>query len=263
MSYKLTKKYSLNGAFLKNTAYLSMFIDHFFAVVFIAYIHWRSAQRLSIDFENDVYQIGRAIGRVAFILFAFMAVEGFCHTHSRVKYLLRLGAFAVISEIPFDLAIEGRLVEMSNQNVYFTLFLGVLALCIIRKLHGHPIVQFLGVALCCVAAAFLKTDYMFMGVMLIVVLYLCRKSFLCQVAAGTVTIYAGIVMIYVVRYWNWGLPITVYLESGLSEMYGLFAFVLIFFYNGQKGKQLPKMCYYLFYPLHLLLLYGIKQWMFG
>ncbi|MDE7284527.1 MAG: conjugal transfer protein TraX [Lachnospiraceae bacterium] len=258
----MEKKFSLSGAVLKNAAYISMFIDHFFAVVFNAYLRQRAIQGLPIDGVNSIYQTGRAIGRVAFILFAFMAVEGFCHTRSRVKYLLRLGAFALISEIPFDLAIEGSLFEMSNQNVYFTLFLGVLALCIISKLHGHPITQFLGVALCCMAAALLKTDYMFMGVMLIVVLYLCRKSFLCQVLVGSVTIYVGIVLIYVVRYWSWRLPITVFLESGLSEMYGLFAFVFIFFYNGQKGKQLPKACYYLFYPLHLLLLYGIKQWLF-
>ncbi|MDE6748696.1 MAG: conjugal transfer protein TraX [Lachnospiraceae bacterium] len=258
----MEKRFSLSGAVLKNAAYISMFIDHFFAVVFNAYMRQRAIQGLPIDSVNSIYQIGRAIGRVAFILFAFMAVEGFCHTRSRMKYLLRLGAFALISEIPFDLAIEDSLFEMSNQNVYFTLFLGVLALCIISKLRGHPIVQFLGVALCCIAAALLKTDYMFMGVMLIVVFYLCRKSFLCQVLVGSVTIYVGIVLLYIVRYWGWGFPITVFLESGLSEMYGLFAFVFIFFYNGQKGKQLPKACYYLFYPLHLLLLYGIKQWMF-
>ncbi len=258
----MTKKYSISAAFLKNAAYISMFIDHFSAVVFMAYIHWNGVHILQVDQENDIYQIGRAIGRVAFILFAFMAAEGFCHTRSHVKYLLRLGAFAFISEIPFDLAFKGSLLEMSSQNVYFTLFLGVLALCIISKLRGHPIVQFLGVALCCMAAAFLKTDYMFMGVMLIVVFYLCRKSFLCQVLIGSVTIYVGIVLIYIVRYLDKGYPITVLLKSGLSEMYGLFAFILIFFYNGQKGKQLPKACYYLFYPLHLLLLYGIKQWLF-
>lgn len=259
----MVKKYSFSSAVLKNAAYISMFIDHFFAVVFNAYMRSGKMQGLSMDLENAIYQVGRAIGRTAFILFAFMAVEGFCHTRSRAKYLLRLGVFALISEIPFDLAIEGSLIEMDGQNVYFTLFLGVLALWIIRKLRGHPIVQVLGVALCCLAAAFLKTDYMFMGVMLIVVFYLCRKSFLSQVIVGSITIYAGIVLIYLVRYHSWGLPITVFLESGMSELYGLFAFVLIFFYNGQKGKQLPKACYYLFYPLHLLLLYGIKQWFFA
>lgn len=257
---KSEKKYSISGAFLKNAAYISMFTDHFFAVVFTAYMYAPIPHAIRNTYS--IYQIGRAVGRTAFILFTYMAVEGFIHTRSRAKYLLRLGAFALISEIPFDLAIEGCFFTMRSQNVYFTLFLGVLALCLIKKLRGHPVIQFLGVALCCVAAAVLKTDYMFMGVMLIVVFYLCRKSFILQVLAGSVTIYVGIVLIYVVRYWEQNIPLSAFFESGLSEMYGLFAFVFIFFYNGQKGKQLPKMCYYLFYPLHLLLLYGIKQWLF-
>lgn len=251
-------KNRVSAAFLKHIAYISMFIDHFFAVVFSAYIGIRLAQGFNTESLDVIYDTGRAIGRVAFILFAFMAAEGFSHTHSRTKYLLRLGIFALVSEIPFDLAIEGTFFTMDNQNVYFTLFLGVLALCIIDKLHGHLIIQFLGVTLCCIAAALLKTDYMFMGVMLIVVFYIFRKSFTCQFLVGSVTIYVGIVLLYVVRYWGWGLPLALFLESGMSEMYGLFAFIPIYFYNGQKGKQLPKACYYLFYPLHLLMLYGIK-----
>lgn len=258
----MVKKFSFSSAVLKNSAYISMFIDHFFVVVFMAYMQWLSAQGLPTERANGVYQAGRAVGRVAFVLFAFMAAEGFHYTRSRGKYLLRLGIFAFVSEIPFDLAIEGSFFTMEGQNVYFTLFLGVLALCLINKLRGHKIAQFLGVALCCVAAALLRTDYMFMGVMLIVVFYLFRESFICQFLVGSVTIYVGIVLIYVVRYWGWGLPFSVFLESGMSEMYGLAAFIFIHFYNGQKGKQLPKACYYLFYPLHLLLLYGIKQWLF-
>lgn len=259
----MVKKFSFSSAVLKNVAYISMFIDHFFAVVFIAYIQLIRAQGLPTDSADGIYQIGRAIGRIAFVLFAFMAAEGFCHTRSWDKYLLRLGIFAFISEIPFDLAIEGSVFSMEGQNVYFTLFLGVLALCFIKKLHGNPVVQFSGVVLCCIVAALLKTDYMFMGVLLIVVFYLCRKSFQLQILAGSITIYIGIVLLYVVRYWGQGYPITVFMESSLSELYGLFAFVFIYFYNGQKGKQLPKACYYLFYPLHLLLLYGMKQWWFG
>ncbi|MBD5519218.1 MAG: hypothetical protein HDR07_12310 [Lachnospiraceae bacterium] len=47
--------------------------------------------------------------------------------------------------------------------------------------------------------------------------------------------------------------------SSLREMYGLFAFVLIACYGGERGKQLPKAFYYGFYPVHLLLLYGIAR----
>ncbi len=84
-----------------------------------------------------------------------------------------------------------------------------------------------------------------------------------QCLAGSTVIYFGIVMVYMVRHWGEGLPITVFLESGMSELYGLAAFVLIYFYDGRKGRQLPKVCYYLFYPVHLLAIYGLSQMWFA
>lgn len=261
----MTKRYSISSAFLKHIAYLSMFIDHFFAVVFWAYREWlpvSGASADAVDAAGTVYSLGRAVGRPAFILFAFMASEGFRHTHNRKKYLLRLLIFAAVSEIPFDLAIKGQVFTMDGQNVYWTLFLGVAALCLLEKLHGLLMLQFLSVALCCIAAFLLDTDYMFMGVCLIVVFYLCRKSFWFQFVAGSVTIYVGMVLIYTVNYWGSGIHWSLFLQASTTELYGLAAFILIYFYNGKKGRQLPKACYYWFYPLHLLLLYGIKICLF-
>lgn len=256
------KNFSISSSVLKHIAYITMLIDHFFVVVFLSYIQWRSAQGFSVEAEREWYSTGRAVGRIAFVLFAFMAAEGFHYTHSKKKYLVRLGLFAFISEIPFDLAIYGKLYEPDGQNVYFTLFLGVLALLFIENLKGHFLLQCIGTLLCCVTAAILSTDYMFMGVLLIVTFYLCRCSFLSQCLVGGAVIYFGIVMVYMVRHWGEGVPMTVYLQSGMSELYGLAAFVLIYFYDGRKGRQLPKMCYYLFYPLHLLALYGLNLWWF-
>lgn len=258
------KKYSVSGAFLKHIAYLSMFIDHFFAVVFSAYLGWLrvSAPGASVGTADIIYQAGRAVGRIAFILFAFMASEGFRHTRSKTDYLLRLAAFALISEIPFDLAIKGSFFAADSQNVYWTLFLGVLALYLLEKWKGHPLMASAGVLVCCIAALVLKTDYMFMGVLLIVVFYLCRSSFWYQFLAGSAVIYIGMVLIYVARYWGSGIPLIVFMQASTSELYGLLAFGLIYYYNGKKGRQLPKAFYYGFYPLHLLLLYGIKMILF-
>lgn len=257
----MTKRYSISSAFLKHTAYISMFIDHFFAVVFWAYWEWlliRGASAAVTDRAGIIYSLGRAVGRTAFILFAFMASEGFQHTRNRKNYLLRLLAFAVISEIPFDLALNGKFFTMEGQNVYWTLFFGVSALCLLEKMRGRPLLQFAGVALCCIAAFLLDTDYMFMGVCLIVVFYICRKSFWYQFVAGTVTIYGGMVLIYAVNYRGSGVSWGTCLQAATGELYGLLAFCFIYFYNGKKGKLLPKAFYYWFYPLHLLLLYGIK-----
>lgn len=251
----------MSSSSLKNVAYFTMFIDHFFAVVFLAYMQNAGLSAEKLDAANDLYSAGRAVGRIAFVLFAFMAAEGFKYTRNAENYLFRLGLFALISEIPFDLAFYGKVFYISKQNVYFTLYLGVLALCLIKKLEGKLFLQVNCVILCCMAAALLKTDYMFMGVLLIVAFYVCRSSFLYQFVVGSAAIYFGIVLVYVFRYWDRGFGILRFLQLGVSELYGLVAYCFIYFYNGKKGMQLPKAFYYLFYPLHLLLLYGVYYYL--
>ena len=63
------------------------------------------------------------VGRLAFPIFAFMAVEGYFHTHSFKKYILRLLLFAVLSEIPFDLMYGGTWFYPVHQNVILTLLI--------------------------------------------------------------------------------------------------------------------------------------------
>ena len=75
---------------LKLIAIITMAIDHVTAVF--------------IPNNTEVYLVGRLIGRLAFPIFAFLLVEGFFHTSNIKKYLTRLGIFALISELPFDLA---------------------------------------------------------------------------------------------------------------------------------------------------------------
>ena len=115
-------KHNLTGAFLKRTACLTMFIDHFFVVLFLGYMDLHLVDGSRDPQLEQIYRVGRAVGRVSFVLFAFLIVEGFFHTKSRARYLLRLGLFALLSEIPFDLAFSGELVDWSGQNVYWTLF---------------------------------------------------------------------------------------------------------------------------------------------
>ena len=67
-------------------------------------------------------------GRLAFPIFAFMAVEGYFHTHSFRKYALRLALFAVLSEVPFDLMYGGTWFYPVHQNVIWTLLMGLLGI---------------------------------------------------------------------------------------------------------------------------------------
>lgn len=75
------------------------------------------------------------VGRLAFPIFAFMAVEGYFHTHSFKKYILRLLLFAVLSEIPFDLMYGGTWFYPFHQNVIWTLLIGLSGIHLMEKLE--------------------------------------------------------------------------------------------------------------------------------
>ena len=261
---KQNKKNSLTGAFLKRTACLTMFIDHFFAVLFLGYMNLHPVDGGRNPRLELIYRVGRAVGRVSFVLFAFLIVEGFLHTRSRAKYLLRLGLFALLSEIPFDLAFSGELMDWTGQNIYWTLFLGVLVLTLWEQLGQYRGIPFqiarVAVLLAGGSVAFLfSTDYRYMGILLIFTFYLTRDmGFPIQILS------VGFVMLF----GTWSANCIRYADSftaaylfrfSLREMYGLFAFLLIACYGGERGKQLPKPFYYGFYPVHLLFLYGIAR----
>lgn len=122
----------VSGSTVKITAVAAMVIDHVAAVVLLRVLladgYVNMAQEGVLYY---VYQIMRSIGRVGFPVFCFLLVEGFQKTRDVRKYALRLIVYALISEIPFDLAVCGQF-SLLAQNVYFTLFLGLFVLCTFR-----------------------------------------------------------------------------------------------------------------------------------
>lgn len=151
-------------SFLKIAAMLSMLCDH------IAFV------LVPADRFTNCYYIMRIIGRIAFPLFCFMLVEGFIYTHSRKNYIIRLALFAVISEVPFDLACSDRVVDWSGQNVMWTLLIGFIVMYWLEKYENNTLKRVLIVSIGCVFAYFMYTDYSFFGVLIIAVLYLYRAD---------------------------------------------------------------------------------------
>ncbi|MEG0215557.1 MAG: TraX family protein [Hungatella sp.] len=231
----------LSGNVLKVFAIVTMCMDHIGAVIIEPLIAQLSqtldlnsiSELQKLQFLQNLDRALRLIGRLAFPIFCFLLVEGFLHTRNVKNYALRLLVFSAISEIPFDLAIQAGWFDPSLQNVYFTLFLGLVALIGIQKYQFTFWKQAVVVAVCFGTAVWLRTDYGAMGVCFIVLLYLLRDHKVQQMIWGSIVI--------------------------CGEMTAPLAFIPIRMYNGTRGKWNLKYLFYTFYPLHLLILWGIRK----
>lgn len=185
--------------------------------------------------------IFRIIGRISFPIFAFLIVQGYLHTSNIKKYLLRLSLAAVISEIPYNLLIRHKVFYFGAQNVMFTLLLGLLAILAIDKLFkDHKILAVSIPVLCCFIAYIINADYKLLGVPLIILLFIFNKNkFLLSGSLACYNLIYSFVM-------------NIYIQSVAS-----LACIPIFFYNSKLGKYKLKWLFYLFYPVHMLILYFI------
>lgn len=227
------KKYQiLDGTTLKIIAMISMVFDHVGDMFFPGFM-WP-----------------RMIGRLAMPIFSFFIAEGFAHTRDKKKYLGRLGLFALISEIPFDLAFEGKL-GLGHQNIMLTFFLAGLALMLFDRLRGGKTTEgerrpvgktVLGVfAVAGIAALslLLRADYTVFAVVAVFLFYVLRQKHP-LLRSGV-----GVAFLALTR------TIGYYAATG-------FSFIPLALYNGRKGKGL-KWLFYIFYPGHLLLLATLKH----
>jgi hypothetical protein len=325
------KKKGIYGSTLKIVAIVTMLIDHIGATIVQYSIQSRqtglnltNTQELVNFYATNstliiVNTIMRLIGRIAFPIFCFLLVEGFLHTRNVWKYALRLGIFALVSEIPFDLAFSNHFYYPQYQNVYFTLLIGLITLIGFQKLQEKlqdkswlPVlgvagaivmgiavvispfgfVQYinnilwalgqdninpygstgillaiifsliaLGVfAIMCkksgvkkaslrfadililaigmLAAEYLMTDYSAFGVLTIAVMYGLRKKPFRSMLGGCITLAI----------------------MSVSEIPAFLDLILVHKYNGERGLKM-KYVFYIFYPAHLLILYGICRLM--
>ena len=196
---------------LKTLAILAMTADHIGAVFF------------------PQVPLLRVIGRLTMPIMCFLLTEGFRHTRSVKRYAGRLAVFALLSELPFDLAFFGG-VFFGLQNIFFTLLSGLLALNALssrRPTAFYEAIAWGGVA------ALLRADYGFYGVLLILLFFYLGQRHV-------------------------ALPLCMFLLTlfffGPSiQLFSLLALLPISFYNGQRGRELGRL-FYLYYPLHLLIL---------
>lgn len=233
---------------LKLIAIITMTIDHLGYIVYPGQTSWMNC-----------------IGRIAFPIFAFQISEGYTHTHNLKKYFSRLILFALISQIPyawFHYSVFGNI----NLNIIFTLILGLLAIHIYQVLinKGNSAVEngnknalssykslaIMVVVSIALLAEFFYFDYGAFGVFLIFFFYLLRNK----------KVLRNIVVVI--------LTLLYYTPSLLASNFNILVIIIFLFtilplifinlYNGKKGKNC-KLLFYIYYPIHLLVLCLIYQ----
>lgn len=267
-----------SGSVLKICAVVTMLVDHIGAGILYPFLLWQNAFfDLTREQSILIYRVFRGIGRTAFPIYCFLLVEGFFYTGHRLRYLLRMCLFALLSEIPFDLAlVSGNAssnslhvpealrsnfnVYIMNQNVFWTLSIGLAVIWLIDASFRHAarrtadqahlrlplnlaaaLVSFLAVLSGYYGADILSTDYGHTGVVLIVVFYLLYRIRPLALAAG----YGYLTMM---------MP---------NEAVALPGVLMMLFYSGKRGfirgDRALQYFFYAFYPVHLMCIYVFRS----
>ena len=331
-STTVKEKKGVSGSTLKLIAIITMLIDHTAATILDRTLAVRGMGNLDLSntqavqaflVENRlIYFLDmtmRLIGRLGFPIFCFLLIEGFQHTRNVQKYAIRLAVFALISEIPFDLAFSGKFFYLNYQNVFFTLLIGLLVMIGFKTIGDKardrkwlPVLAVIeAIALGCsftyatsgvvkflnnFLRAFGSSYTILMGnvsiilaivfsfIALIIYGVMCKKSSLQTAsvrfadlailivgmifAEALMTDYSGFgILTIAIMYGLRKSPsksilggcITLTIMT-LSEITAFFTLIPIRFYNGKRGLNL-KYVFYLFYPVHLFLLYMICYFM--
>ena len=228
------KVFGLSGNMLKIIAAISMAIDHIGVILF-----------------PDIMLL-RIIGRLAFPIFAFLIAEGCRYTKNRLRYFSVLALFAVVFQVFYTLFTQDIYL-----NIFFTLafailiiyglhfFLSAIQSRSVMKIIFSAVSVILIIACVYIAGEYFLIDYGFWGCMLPAFAYVvpARKSIamkLLRIALFAVGMFPVIKSIDV--------PV---------QFYSYFALVPLLLYNGKRGKYNMKYFFYIFYPVHIVIIYAI------
>jgi len=193
----------------------------------------------------------RILGRLAFPIYAFMIAEGCRHTRSMGRYFGAMVILAVICQIVYYVAMESLYMCIL---VTFSLSIGLIWLLKHAESTKKPIwylAFFTGVCgvllLCELFPEWIPTtdfyvDYGFLGVMIPVCIY-AAKTRQSQILVALLAL------------------VVLSATSDRNQWWCLLAIPLLLLYNGQRGKWKLKWFFYLFYPVHLVVIQGIAMLM--
>lgn len=186
------------------------------------------------------------IGRISFPIFAFQAVIGYINTKNLKKHMIKLLIFACISQIPFMLFLSTYSTNVFYFNIFFTFLLGLAALYIFDKCN-NKILGFILVLIISIFCEFIKVDYGMFGILLMFLFYFFKDN--------KIKMSISYILLCIFKYsfdiFNTPTLLTHYL---FCMLFTALPIIFILLYNKKQGPKL-KYFFYIFYPLHLLILY--------
>lgn len=207
----------MNTNTLKLIAMITMFVDH------LGYICFP---------EQDIF---RCVGRIAFPIYAFLIAEGYCYTKDIKKYRRRL----LFSGLTYSV-----LYYLLFQNIYIsvllTFYVSILIIMLYEKIKNQKdekkIIGITVIAMITVITMLLKFDYAPIGTIIPLCLCLSKNN------KYRIIIYAGL------------LALLATVNGWAIQYFGLLALIPLALYNGKKGKLNLKTIFYIFYPLHIIII---------
>lgn len=223
---------------MKTIAAICMLIDHIGMLFYPEELAWR------------------AIGRLAMPIFAYCLARGILHTSSLPRYMRRLAGFAVVSQIPFWLfrraALGGPFLTL-NLNIGFTLLTGAGVILLVEKVRvaqglgaskGKRLLMMVGAQLLLIIADLLSMDYGSYGILVIASCYYVQKT---GKPMGFLLIFYTILT--ALCFCN--------MSIFLLQEVGVLGLVIGYELRNVSEKRMGRF-FYIFYPVHLLILVGGK-----
>lgn len=203
------------------------------------------------------------IGRLTFPIYAFLLVEGYFHTKNLKKYVRRLLMFAVISEIPFNLAMASSIIYPFHQNVLWSFLIAIGLIHWNEKGKEKQIWKRILIGITTVGIGYIVgiltfVDYYNAGILMVLTFYFFRRKKWWNYLGQLVCLwYINFEMLGGLQY-----EITLFGQTYFFTRQGLalLALIPIWLYRGRQGyhSKALQYGYYAFYPLHLLILGLLK-----
>ena len=236
---------SLNRETIKYIAIFIMLLNHIL--------------KLFIESGSLFYELFLDLGHFTAITMCYFLVEGFYRTHSRKKYALRLLIFAIISEIPYCLAFtKNGILEFVGLNMLFSLFICFLILTAIENISSKSKKINIIIGLIFLS---LFSDWALSAPLFTLLFVWARGSKNKTKIAFIVSSFLYGTLKFICKIEDFSLSTNIIYSLG--DMLGIIlsGITIVYLYNGKqmnKSRKFSKWFFYLFYPVHLLILGVIR-----